>query len=131
MGLGEMGRAKWADVVAGTIRRLDEHLPIWRHDLDVNAGEYLPLAVRAYTETEKRQRRRRVAEVLGRTWKRPRLVVAFDTETSVDHAQALTFDSIDPLLRPQPMLEVGEEISSEDLKPFLPKGVGAKGPSRW
>src|SRR4051794_30309191 len=52
--------------------------------------DYLPIALRAYTEIaapNRRLRRRRKAS----SWKRPRLVLVLDTETGTDRAQALTF----------------------------------------
>ena len=52
--------------------------------------DYLPIALRAYTEyatPNRRLRRRRKAL----SWKRPRLVLVLDTETGTDRAQALSF----------------------------------------
>jgi hypothetical protein len=49
----------------------------------------LPLAVRAFTERAECGDHRRRS--ISRAWKLPRLLLVFDTETTVDRAQALTF----------------------------------------
>src|SRR3954452_19482355 len=49
-------------------------------------SDYLPLAVRAFTECASRK----VARV-RRAWRRPRLLLVLDTETTTDAAQALLF----------------------------------------
>lgn len=59
-------------------------------------SEYLPIAVRAYTERGAKPRRARVRSRVAspvRSWRLPERVLLFDCETETDAGQALTFGS--------------------------------------
>src|SRR5438132_9436430 len=95
-------------------------------------SDYLPVAVRAFTEAPPATRRGRQADeprdapARRRKWRRPRLLLVFDTETTTDVGQTLLFGCarIYRLDKQGPyLIEEGESLfHADDLAERDPSG---------